>query len=70
MEIPRRLTSIVGESGCGKSTLVQLISDMTKGDSGSIRIGDVEVRDFSESCLMSRILTVTHNSHIFKGSVR
>lgn len=64
------LISIVGESGCGKSTLASLLCGTTKGYSGSIIIGGVEIKDIDEKTLMNNITAVNFNSYIFAGTVR
>lgn len=65
-----KLISIVGESGCGKSTLASLLCGTTKGYSGSITIGGVEIKDIDEKTLMNNITAVNFNSYIFAGTVR
>lgn len=64
------LISIVGESGCGKSTLASLLCGTTKGYSGSITIGGVEIKDIDGKTLMNNITAVNFNSYIFAGKVR
>ena len=64
------LISIVGESGCGKSTLASLLCGTTKGYSGSITIGGVEIKDIDEKTLMNNITAANFNSYIFAGTVR
>lgn len=64
------LVSIVGKSGCGKSTLASLLCGTTKGYSGSITIGGVEIRDIDEKALMNNITAVNFNSYIFAGTVK
>jgi ABC-type polar amino acid transport system ATPase subunit len=38
-----KVTAIVGPSGCGKSTLLRCINGLETFDSGTIRVGDLEV---------------------------
>lgn len=63
-------TSIVGESGCGKSTVAAVLMGRNKGYAGSVRIGDAELRELSEDSLMRQITYVSHQSYLFKGTVR
>ena len=63
-------TAIVGESGCGKSTLSAILMGRNKGYTGSVLIGDTELSDISEDSLMKNITYISHNSFLFKGSVR
>lgn len=63
-------TAIVGESGCGKSTLSSVLMGRNKGYTGSVTIGGVEMSEISEDSLMRNITYISHNSFLFKGSVR
>lgn len=63
-------TAIVGESGCGKSTLSAVLMGRNKGYTGSVTIGGVEMSEISEDRLMRNITYISHNSFLFKGSVR
>ena len=62
--------SIVGESGCGKSTIASILMGRNKGYNGSITIGNIELKDISEKSLMENITYISHNSYLFKGTVR
>ena len=71
MVIPEgSFTAIVGESGCGKSTIAGLLTNRNKGYTGSIQIGGVELSEVSEKEIMNRITLVSHNSYLFKGTIR
>lgn len=63
-------TAIVGESGCGKSTISSIIMGRGRGYFGSVSVGGVELRDMDETSLMRRITYVSHQSYLFKGTVR
>ncbi|MDE7223902.1 MAG: ABC transporter ATP-binding protein/permease [Acetatifactor sp.] len=63
-------TSIVGESGCGKSTVAAVLMGRNRGYSGSVRIGGVELHDIDEASLMKSITYISHQSYLFKGTVR
>ena len=70
MELEKgKFISIVGESGCGKSTIAGLIFGKNKKYKGSIRIDETELTDINEQSLMEQIVLVSHNSHLFKGTV-
>lgn len=64
------LTAICGESGCGKSTVAAVIMGRNKGYKGSVTIGDTELSEISEESIMRNITYVSHNSTLFKGTVR
>ena len=63
-------TSLVGESGCGKSTIASILMGRSQGYSGSVTIGGAELREISEESLMRHITYVSHQSYLFKGTVR
>ena len=63
-------TSLVGESGCGKSTIASILMGRSRGYSGSMTIGGAELREISEESLMRHITYVSHQSYLFKGTVR
>ncbi len=63
-------TSLVGESGCGKSTIASILMGRSRGYSGSVTIGGAELREISEESLMQHITYVSHQSYLFKGTVR
>ena len=65
-----RTLGIVGESGCGKSTVASILMGRNRGYKGKIRIGDIELSDIAESSLMQNITYISHNSYLFKGTVR
>ena len=71
LTIPQgRFVSLVGESGCGKSTVSALLMSRSKGYTGSLTIGGAELRDIDEASLMRHITYVSHQSYLFKGTVR
>lgn len=63
-------TAIVGESGCGKSTIAAILTGREPGYQGSVTVGGAQVRRADEAALMRRITYVSHNSHLFRGTVR
>lgn len=71
LTIPQgKFASLVGESGCGKSTISALLMGRNKGYTGSMTVGGAELRDIEEASLMRRITYVSHQSYLFKGTVR
>ncbi|MCR8644399.1 ATP-binding cassette domain-containing protein [Paenibacillus sp. N1-5-1-14] len=63
-------TSIVGQSGCGKSTIASLLMGVNQGYEGHVLVGDQELSEVTESSLMANMTMVTHQSYLFKGTVR
>ena len=71
MEFPKGgFVSIVGESGCGKSTVAAVLMGRNQGYRGSVKIGDKELSDIREAELMESITYISHQSYLFKGTVR
>ena len=67
---PGSFTALVGESGCGKSTVASILMGRNKGYAGSVSIGGAELRDIDESSLLQNITYISHQSYLFKGTVR
>ena len=63
-------TALVGKSGCGKSTVSSILMGRSRGYEGSVTIGGQELRDIDEKGLMQHITYVSHQSYLFKGTVR
>lgn len=71
MQFPKGgFVSIVGESGCGKSTMAAVLMGRDRGYGGSVKIGDKELSDIRETELMKNITYVSHQSYLFKGTVK
>ena len=71
MEFPEgSFTAIAGESGCGKSTIAGVLMCRNKDYHGSVKLGQVELSEASEQELMKRMTLISHNSYLFKGSLR
>jgi subfamily B ATP-binding cassette protein MsbA len=62
--------AVVGNSGGGKSTLVNLIPRFYDIKSGSIKIDDVDIREFSIRSLRHNISMVFQDNFLFSGSIR
>ena len=66
----RGITALVGTSGCGKSTITSLLMKENRPQSGVITLGGEVLSDFTTEGLMKKITRITHDSYIFKGTVR
>lgn len=66
---PGQTVALVGPSGGGKSTLASLMVRFFDVGSGSIRIGDADVRDIPKEELMHTVSFVFQNSRLLKGSI-
>lgn len=64
------LTALVGESGCGKSTIAAILMGRNKGYKGSISVDDIELSYIAEESLMKNVTYISHQSFLFKGTVK
>ncbi len=71
MDFPKEsFTAIVGESGCGKSTISSILMGHNRGYSGEITIGGCSLSEINETSLMENFTYISHQSYLFKGTVR
>ena len=71
MSFPKgSFTAIVGESGCGKSTISSILMGRNRGYIGEIMVGDIPLSEISEESLMKKFTYISHQSYLFKGTVR
>lgn len=61
---------IIGATGSAKSTLIQLIPRLYDVYSGSIKVGGVDVRDYSLDALRSSIGMVMQKNVLFSGTIK
>ena len=61
--------AFIGSTGSGKSTLINLIPRFYDVTRGSIRIDDVDIRDFDLKALRSRIGFIPQKALLFSGSI-
>ena len=62
-------TAVIGPSGSGKTTFCNLISRFWDIDSGSVKIGGVDVRDYTLESLMSQISVVFQDVYLFADTI-
>ena len=65
----RSTTAIVGPSDSGKTTLCNLVARFWDADSGSVRIGGHDVRDYTLESLMDQISMVFQNVYLFADTI-
>ncbi len=63
-------TAIVGESGCGKSTIAAILMGRNKEYTGKITVGEMSLSEIREDSLMENFTYISHQSYLFKGTVR
>jgi ATP-binding cassette subfamily B protein len=70
LQVPRgKITAIVGESGSGKTTLLSLLQNIYSLQSGSIQIGDYDIKYITNSSLRRIVGVVPQDVHLFAGNV-
>lgn len=71
MEFPQgSFTALVGESGCGKSAIAGILMGRNKHYAGQVLVGGVSLDQLSEQSLNQNITYISHQSYLFKGTVR
>ena len=63
------VTALVGVSGCGKTSILRLMSRLYDYDSGSIRIGGLDIKEISTKSLFEKIAIVFQDVTLFNASV-
>ncbi len=66
---PGQTLALVGPSGAGKTTVTSLIARMYDVDSGSVRVGDVDVRRIRQESLRETVGYVTQDAHLFHDTI-
>jgi ATP-binding cassette, subfamily B, bacterial len=67
---PGQLVALVGSSGAGKSTIASLLPRLYDVDSGTVRMGGVDVRDLSFRSIRETLGLVTQDGHLFHDTIR
>lgn len=67
---PGQTLGLLGRTGSGKTTITRLLTRLYEYDSGSIRIGGVELKATKVSDIRQRIGLVTQDVQLFHASVR
>lgn len=67
---PNETIALVGNSGGGKSTVVNLIPRFYDVNSGSIRINDIDIRDYDLISLRNAISFVFQDNYLFSGTIK
>lgn len=62
-------TAIIGPSGSGKTTFCNLIARFWDADSGSVKIGGINVKDYTLEALMDQISIVFQNVYLFADTI-
>lgn len=64
------VNALVGPSGSGKSTIAKLIASLWEINSGSIKIGGVDIRELSLEEYNRKIAYVSQDNYLFDDTIR
>lgn len=62
-------TAIVGPSGSGKTTIVNLISRFYDVDSGSIKLGNYDIKNYKVESLLKNLSLVFQDVYLFRDTI-
>ena len=66
---PGETLGVIGGTGSAKSSLVQLIPRLYDVDSGAVRVGGVDVRDYNLDVLRQEVSMVLQKNVLFSGTI-
>ena len=66
---PGETLGIIGGTGSAKSSLVQLIPRLYDAESGTVRVGGVDVRDYNLDVLRRKVSMVLQKNVLFSGTI-
>ena len=66
---PGETMGIIGGTGSAKSSLVQLIPRLYDAESGTVRVGGVDVRDYNLDVLRREVSMVLQKNVLFSGTI-
>ena len=61
---------IIGGTGSGKSTLVNLIPRLYDATEGTVKVGDIDVRDYDMKSLRDEVANVLQKNVLFSGTIK
>lgn len=61
--------ALIGTTGCGKSSIINLIPRLYDATSGQVLVDGVDVRDYTQDALRSKIGFVPQKAFLFAGTV-
>jgi ABC-type multidrug transport system fused ATPase/permease subunit len=67
---PGHVLGLVGRTGSGKTTIGRLLFRLYDVDSGTVRVGGIDVRDLRLDDLRRRVGLVTQDVQLFAGTLR
>ncbi len=61
--------ALIGATGCGKSSIINLIPRLYDATSGQVLVDGVDVRDYTQDALRSKIGFVPQKAFLFSGTI-
>lgn len=66
---PGETVAVMGATGCGKSSLVNLIPRFYDADEGTVLVDGVDVREYRQQALRSKIAVALQKSELFSAAI-
>ncbi len=67
---PGETIAFIGATGSGKTTIIDLIPRYYDVDTGEILINNVNIKDYTEDALQSKVAVVSQKAILFKGDIK
>jgi ABC-type multidrug transport system fused ATPase/permease subunit len=61
--------AITGPSGCGKSTLLKVVLGLVQPDSGTVRVGSIDIAELDPDLWRQEIAWVPQRPHLFAATI-
>ncbi len=62
--------ALIGATGCGKSTIINMIPRFYEAEEGQVMVDGIDVREYTQKALRSKIGYVSQRATLFTGSIR
>ena len=66
---PGETIGVIGGTGCGKSSFANLISRLYDVDTGSVKVGGIDVRNYDMEELRNQVAVVLQKNVLFSGTI-
>jgi ATP-binding cassette subfamily B protein len=66
---PGQTIAIVGQTGSGKSSIIKLINRIYDADQGTVRVDDIDVRDWNLAVLRQQISIIEQDIFLFSRTI-
>jgi ABC-type multidrug transport system fused ATPase/permease subunit len=66
---PRQRVAVVGETGSGKTTFAKLLTRLMDPSTGTVEVGDIDLRHVRFDSLRDRVVMVPQEGLLFRGTI-